>query len=169
MGGFMRRWEKTRRQRRDLWGEVSAISLLSLPHSFLQTHQNMWPQLFIILPHPHCGPQRPQHSPFPQAAYFQYLDIRGKRKHWAGFSTRQILVYAPFVVLSPKQSLFSLRMVGQRRNGTSSPVRRATTLVRSLEKWEVKKTPFSFYPATALEKPVSQQFIFLSVKQECTQ
>lgn len=166
----MRRGEKTIRQQRGLRGEVSAICLLSLSHSFLQSHQNTWPQLFMILPHPHCGPQRLQHSPFPQAAYFQCLDIRGKRKHWADFATREILVYAPFIVLSPKQSLFSLRMVGQRPNGTPSPVRRATTLVWSLETREVKKTHFSFYPTTALEKtPVSQQFIFLSVKQEYTQ
>lgn len=52
-------------------------------------------------------------------------------------------------------------MVGQRPSGTPSPGRRVTTLVWSLETPEVKKTPFSFYPATALEKtPVSQWFIF---------
>lgn len=51
--------------------------------------------------------------------------------------------------------------MGQRPSGTPSPGRRVTTLVRSLETPEVKKTPFSFYPATALEKtPVSQWFIF---------
>lgn len=30
------------------------------------------------------------------------LGIRGKWKHWAGFATREILVYAPFIVLFPK-------------------------------------------------------------------
>lgn len=95
----------------------------------------------------------------PSSSLFPIPTYQGKEETLGCFCHKR-LVYGPFIVLSPKQSLF-LRRVGQRPSGSLSPGRRVTTLVWSSETPEVKKTPFSFYPATAMEKtPVSQWFIF---------